>query len=61
MQCQTVENILLNHCELLEEYFSIQISVDGTLGALPMILPGYDPDLVKLPLFLLRLALEVCQ
>jgi DNA mismatch repair protein MLH1 len=43
---------------MLREYFSIDISSDGTLDCLPELVEGYIPPLVALPLFLLRLGVE---
>lgn len=44
---------------MLDEYFSFGLSDMGDLESLPLLLPGYTPDLDKLPLLLLRLALQV--
>ncbi|GAA5899640.1 hypothetical protein JCM8208_000614 [Rhodotorula glutinis] len=44
---------------MLDEYFSFGISDDGALESLPLVLPGYQPDILKLPLFLLRLGAHV--
>lgn len=44
---------------MLEDYYSIIITEDGQLKALPMILRGYIPTMDKLPMFLLRLGTEV--
>ena len=36
---------------MLDEYFSLAIDAEtGTLRSIPMILPGWSPDLDKLPL-----------
>lgn len=35
---------------MLEEYFSLSITEDGKLESLPLIVPGYTPNLSKLPL-----------
>ncbi|ORY48174.1 DNA mismatch repair protein MutL [Rhizoclosmatium globosum] len=45
--------------EMLQEYFSMVVLEDGTLMSLPVILKGYEPNLGKLPLFLIRLGTEV--
>ncbi|KAL5051873.1 hypothetical protein BDW71DRAFT_1695 [Aspergillus fruticulosus] len=50
-----VAKTLINRREMLFEYFSIQISDDGHLLTLPLLLKGYVPCLGKLPRFLLRL------
>jgi DNA mismatch repair protein MLH1 len=40
---------------MLNEYFSLQISAEGDLLSIPLLLKGYVPALSKLPRFLLRL------
>jgi DNA mismatch repair protein MLH1 len=54
---------LLQHAEMLMEYFSISIEKDDEgkirLTGLPVLLEGYEPSPHGLPLFLLRLATEV--
>lgn len=35
---------------MLDEYFSFGISEDGKIESLPLLLPGYTPNLNKLPL-----------
>lgn len=36
---------------MLEEYFSLTVNPEsGTLEAIPLVLPGWAPDLDKLPL-----------
>jgi DNA mismatch repair protein MLH1 len=44
---------------MLNEYFSLDISADGQLIGLPMIIRDYRPQFEKLPMFLLRLGTEV--
>lgn len=46
---------LIARRELLKEYFSLVISEDGSLLAIPLLLKGYVPSLLRLPRFLLRL------
>ena len=46
---------LIGRREMLLEYFSMDISVDGMLHALPLLLRDYTPSLAKLPRFLMRL------
>jgi DNA mismatch repair protein MLH1 len=46
---------LMSRKEMLQEYFSLQITDDGQLEALPLMLKGYLPCMAKLPTFLLRL------
>jgi DNA mismatch repair protein MLH1 len=62
----TEENIkelvefLQSKSEMLEEYFSIGINaIDCRLTTFPLLLDGYQICMDKLPMFLLRLALEV--
>ncbi|KAE8413023.1 histidine kinase-like ATPase [Aspergillus pseudocaelatus] len=50
-----VARALIDRREMLDEYFSLQISADGELLSLPLLLKGYLPCLGKLPRFLLRL------
>lgn len=35
---------------MLSEYFSLDITEDGTLQALPLLLPQFQPSLDRLPL-----------
>lgn len=44
---------------MLEEYFSITINQDGRLETLPNVLPGFLPDLYRLPAFLLCAGVRV--
>lgn len=52
---ETVLNELIDHREMLLEYFSLEISEDGMLISIPLLLKGYTPSLAKLPSFFLRL------
>lgn len=55
-----VHETLTQRAEMLDEYFSLRIDADaGTVKSIPMVLPGWTPNLDKLPLFLLRLGVEV--
>ncbi|KAI8147032.1 histidine kinase-like ATPase [Fennellomyces sp. T-0311] len=54
-----IRDTLVKHQELLDEQFSIVVTREGYLTALPMLLKGYVPTMDKLPLFLLRLGTEV--
>ncbi|KAH7345569.1 DNA mismatch repair protein MutL [Rhizoctonia solani] len=47
--------ILMDRREMLDEYFGIQISEDGLVQCLPLLLPGYTPNIDLLPMFLMRL------
>lgn len=50
---------LINRRGLLAEYFSLEISEEGELCSLPLLMKGYTPSLAKLPQFLLRLGPHV--
>ncbi|OGM43443.1 DNA mismatch repair protein Mlh1 [Aspergillus bombycis] len=50
-----VARALIDRREMLNEYFSLEISAAGELLSLPLLLKGYLPCLGKLPRFLLRL------
>lgn len=50
-----VTKSLIDRREMLNEYFSLDISPDGTLVSIPLLLKDYLPCLGKLPRFLLRL------
>ncbi|CAI7672218.1 unnamed protein product [Penicillium palitans] len=52
---EMIARTLVERREMLNEYFSLQISADGDLLAIPLLLKGYLPALAKLPRFLLRL------
>ncbi|KAI8611615.1 histidine kinase-like ATPase [Chytriomyces sp. MP71] len=54
-----ITEAIVERREMLEEYFSLRVSEDGMLLALPVLLREYEPPLGKLPLFLLRLGTEV--
>jgi DNA mismatch repair protein MLH1 len=50
---------LIERREMLLEYFSLEISPTGELLSIPLLVKGYNPALVKLPRFLLRLGPHV--
>lgn len=50
---------LTENAAMLEEYFSMRITPEGTLASLPLLLRGYTPNLARLPLFLMRLGPQV--
>lgn len=52
---ELVYNQLVERREMLNEYFSLEISEEGDLLSIPLLLKGYTPSLGKLPRFLLRL------
>ncbi|KAF9177173.1 DNA mismatch repair protein, partial [Haplosporangium sp. Z 11] len=56
---KTVTNLLVGRREMLREYFSICITDQGQLSAIPMMIKGYIPNLEKLPDFLWRLGSEI--
>ena len=53
-------DLLSSKSDMLMDYFSVQISGEGQLVAMPLLLDNYVPDWNKLPMLLLRLASEVC-
>ncbi|KAJ3026445.1 UNVERIFIED_CONTAM: DNA mismatch repair protein [Siphonaria sp. JEL0065] len=54
-----IVQMFIDRREMLQEYFSMVVLEDGTLMSLPVLLKGYEPNLGKLPLFLIRLGTEV--
>lgn len=50
---------LIERREMLLEYFSLEISPTGELLSIPLLVKGYNPAIVKLPKFLLRLGPHV--
>ena len=50
---------LISRKDMLAEYFSLDISAEGELLGIPLLLKGYMPSLAKLPNFLLRLGPHV--
>ncbi|KAI9475410.1 MAG: histidine kinase-like ATPase [Benjaminiella poitrasii] len=55
----SITDTLVSRAEMLKEYFSMEISAEGELIGLPMLIKDYVPCLDQLPLFLLRLGTEV--
>lgn len=51
----TISTQLIESRDMLLEYFSMEISEDGYLISIPLLLKGYNPSMAKLPRFLLRL------
>lgn len=45
---------------MLDEYFSLTLSITGLVESLPMLLKGYTPNLDRLPHFLICLGTQVC-
>lgn len=56
---ETVLAHLLTRREMLNEYFSLEVSEDANLLSLPLLVKGYMPSMAKLPRFLLRLGPHV--
>lgn len=52
---ELVTQTLIERRDMLNEYFSIEVTEDGHLLNIPLLLKGYVPSLAKLPRFLLRL------
>ncbi|KAL8830850.1 MAG: hypothetical protein Q9191_001207 [Dirinaria sp. TL-2023a] len=52
---ETVTTHLVSRREMLLEYFSFEVSEEGDLIGLPLLIKGYTPSLTKLPRFLMRL------
>lgn len=55
----TVRTQLISKAALLNEYFSIEITAEGYLCSIPLLLKDYTPSMTKLPQFLLRLGPHV--
>jgi DNA mismatch repair protein MLH1 len=56
---QLVSTQLIERREMLFEYFSLEISEEGDIISIPLLLKGYTPSLAKFPRFLLRLGPHV--
>jgi DNA mismatch repair protein MLH1 len=52
---EMVAQRLIDRSDMLLEYFTMEISPDGDLLTIPLLIKGYTPSLAKLPRFLLRL------
>ena len=52
---ELVTKQLISRREMLLEYFSFEISEEGELISLPLLVKGYTPSMTKLPRFLMRL------
>ncbi|KAA6407738.1 MAG: DNA mismatch repair MLH1 [Lasallia pustulata] len=50
-----VQHRLVERRDMLREYFALDISAEGALLGLPLLVKGYAPALAKLPRFLMRL------
>jgi DNA mismatch repair protein MLH1 len=56
---ETVKGVLIGRAALLQEYFSMEITAEGELCSIPLLMKGYTPSMAKLPQFLLRLGPHV--
>ncbi|KAF2631085.1 DNA mismatch repair protein mutL [Macroventuria anomochaeta] len=56
---ESVKELLISKSPLLSEYFSIEITPEGELCSIPILIKGHMPSLAKLPQFLLRLGPHV--
>ncbi|PHH70925.1 hypothetical protein CDD80_5656 [Ophiocordyceps camponoti-rufipedis] len=56
---QKVSSQLIERREMLQEYFSLEITPAGDLVSIPLLQKGYTPSLAKLPRFLLHLGPKV--
>ncbi|KAK0204070.1 histidine kinase-like ATPase [Desarmillaria ectypa] len=54
-----IVDILVTRRDMLAEYFSLDISPDGLVESLPLLLHDYTPNLDKVPYFLMRLGPQV--
>jgi DNA mismatch repair protein MLH1 len=55
----TVATHLVERRDMLAEYFSVEISDEGELHTIPLLMKGYTPSIGKLPRFLLNLGPRV--
>lgn len=56
---EKVASQLIERREMLQEYFSMEITPAGELRSIPLLIKGYTPSMAKLPQFLLRLGPHV--
>ena len=54
-----VGNQIVSRRDMLEEYFALEVSEDGKVLAIPLLVKDYQPSMAKLPNFLLRLGPHV--
>ncbi|MEE6525186.1 hypothetical protein FKM82_025038, partial [Ascaphus truei] len=54
-----IVQFLQKKCEMLKDYFSLEIDEEGNLTGLPLLIDNYVPPMEGLPMFILRLATEV--
>ncbi|KAI4672590.1 uncharacterized protein J4E78_001091 [Alternaria triticimaculans] len=56
---EVVKEQLVSKAALLSEYFSMEITPEGELCSIPLLMKDYTPSMAKLPQFLLRLGPHV--
>ncbi|KAF8601503.1 DNA mismatch repair protein MutL [Ceratobasidium sp. AG-I] len=56
---EKITKLILSRREMLDEYFGIQINEAGLVECLPLLLPGYMPNIDMLPVFLMHLGPNV--
>lgn len=54
-----VKELLISKAALLQEYFVMEVTPEGELCSIPLLMKGYTPSMAKLPQFLLRLGPHV--
>ncbi|KAL6698351.1 hypothetical protein J3F84DRAFT_367302 [Trichoderma pleuroticola] len=52
---ETVKGVLVRRREMLKEYFNLEITPDGKLVSIPLLIKGYAPSVRKLGVFLCHL------
>jgi DNA mismatch repair protein MLH1 len=52
---ESVQEVIIGKAALLQEYFNMEITPEGELCSIPLLMKGYTPSMAKLPQFLLRL------
>ncbi|KAH9063209.1 DNA mismatch repair protein MutL [Lactarius vividus] len=55
----SITQILISRKDMLREYFSLGITMEGMVDSLPLLIHDFTPNLDKLPLFLMRLGPQV--
>ncbi|KAG2195568.1 hypothetical protein INT47_001315 [Mucor saturninus] len=56
---ESISELIISKRDMLKEYFSLEITDQGNLIVLPMVIRDYVPCMDKLPLLFLRLGTEV--
>jgi len=54
-----IKTKLIENAPIMKEYFGLNISSEGKLESLPLLLENDTPNLGKLPIYLLKLATEI--